>query len=72
MADPSALPVSAANPAVSGEKTLPGDAVSTIDDKPPIPLNTPLADPEKAVAAVDSSEPGARWRNQEVHDIPYK
>lgn len=64
----------AANPAVSGEKTLPDSATSTIDDRPPVPRNAPPADPEKATTAVvvDSPEPGAKWRDQEVHDIPYK
>lgn len=71
MADPATLPATTAYPAVSGEKTLPADGASTIDDRPPVPLNAPLGDPEKAAAA-DSSEPGAKWRNQEIHDIPYK
>lgn len=69
-----ATPSSTSNPPAADEATLPGD---TVDDVPPTLLNAPPTDPEKAAAAaaaapIDTSEPGAKWRNNEMHDIPYK
>lgn len=62
--------------------TLPTDASVTksasrdetiVAEDSPAPLNDAPSDLEKAPATQAlSNEPGAKWRDKEVHDIPYK
>ena len=45
------------------------------DDAPPVPLSAPPPDPEKAGADANQhskAEPGAKWKNNEVQEIPKK
>lgn len=46
-----------------------------LEDAPPVPLNAPPPDPEKAGADANhhtKAEPGASWKNDEVQQIPKK
>ena len=46
-----------------------------VEDAAPVPLNISPPDPEKAGAIADrrmKAEPGAKWKNDEVQDIPKK
>ena len=59
-----------------GNATIESPAkAENLEDAPPVPLNAPAPDPEKAGADSNQdmkAEPGAKWKNKEVQEIPKK